>query len=65
MDKKINVNVNNNGKVYVETEDFKGESCVSAIKELFAEILEIDDFDYKPEFYEEEEIIDCEVNIGR
>ena len=34
MDKKINVNVNNNGKVYVETEDYKGESCVSAIKEL-------------------------------
>ena len=65
MDKKINVNVNNNGKVYVEPEAYKGESCVSAIKELFAEILEIDDFDYKPEFYEEEEIIDCEVNIGR
>ena len=61
MPKKINVKINNGGKVIVETDNYKGESCVTAIKELFSEFLEIDDFDYKSEYYEEEVIIFNEV----
>ena len=61
MPKKINVKINNGGKVLVETDNYKGESCVTAIKELFSEFLEIDDFDYKSEYYEEEVIIFNEV----
>lgn len=62
MDKKINVQVNKDGKVFVETENYKGESCIKAIKELFTEFLEIEEFDYKSDYYEEEEFITNEVN---
>lgn len=65
MGKKINVQIKNNGKVFIETEEYKGESCVVAIKELFAEFLEIQDFDYKSDFYKNEESILNEVNTSR
>ena len=42
MDKKINVLIKKDKTLYVETEDFKGEACVSAVKELFKTFLEID-----------------------
>ena len=64
MDKKINVLINKEGKVLVETDNYKGESCVKAIKELFSEFLEIEDFDYKSDYYEEEESINNEVNTS-
>lgn len=64
MEKKINVEINNDGKVLVETENYKGESCVTAIKELFSEFFDIDNFDYKSDYYEEEETNNNEVNTS-
>ena len=64
MDKKINVLINKEGKVLVETDNYKGESCVKTIKELFSEFLEVEDFDYKSDYYEEEETINNEVNTS-
>ena len=61
MNKKINVNINKDGKVLVETENYKGQSCVDAIRELFSEFFEIDNFDYKSDYYEEESTIINEV----
>lgn len=61
MNKKINVNINKDGNVLVETENYKGQSCVEAIKELFSEFFEIDNFDYKSDYYEEESTIVNEV----
>ena len=54
MPKTIIVDVNNDGRVKVETNGFKGESCVSGIKELLAGFFEVDNFDYKSDYYEEE-----------
>ena len=64
MEKKINVLVNNDGKINVETDNYKGQSCITAIKELFSEFLEIDDFEYKSDYYEDEEGISSEVNTS-
>ena len=36
----------------------------TAIKELFAEFFEIDNFDYKSDYYESEESINNEVNTS-
>ena len=54
MPKTIIVDINDDGKIKVETEEFKGESCVKSIKELFQEFLEIDNFEYKSDYYEED-----------
>ncbi len=64
MEKKINVLVNKDGKINVETDNYKGQSCVTAIKELFSEFLEIEDFEYKSDYYEDEEGITSEVNTS-
>lgn len=64
MEKKINVLVNKDGKISVETDNYKGQSCVTAIKELFSEFLEIENFDYKSDYYEDEEGITSEVNTS-
>lgn len=63
MDKTINVQINNDGKVLVETENYKGETCVKSIKELFSEFLDIDDFELKSDYYEEDENLYNEVDI--
>lgn len=64
MDKKINVTVKKDGTVNVETDNYKGQYCVTAIKELFFEFFEIEDFDYKSDYYDEEERINSEVNVS-
>ena len=64
MEKKINVKIYNDGKVLVETENYKGESCVTAIKEVGGEFFDIDSFDDRSDYYEEEESINNEVNTS-
>lgn len=64
MPKTINVMIKKDKSIEIETEGFKGESCVTAIKNLFQEFVEVKDFSYKADFYEKEEIVNTEeVNI--
>ncbi len=63
MEKKINVEIKNDGNIFVETENYKGESCLKAVKELFSEFFEIDNFDIKSDYYEEEELINLEETL--
>ena len=60
MDKKINILIKNDKTVYVETKDFKGEACVSAVKKLFKAFLEIDNLELTSDYYEGE----VEINSG-
>jgi hypothetical protein len=62
-DKKINVTISKDAQISLETDNFKGESCVEAIKELFEQFLEIDHFDHTSEFYEKDEELKIEVNL--
>ena len=55
MPKSIKVTIDGSGKAFVETEGYKGPGCVKAIIELFDEFAEIDEFERKPDYYEEEE----------
>jgi len=57
MSKKILISINQDSDIVVETEDYKGPTCVNDIKKLFEEFLEIDNFDNKAEYYESEEDI--------
>lgn len=57
MPKTINVIINKDKSIEVETEGYKGESCVNAIKKLFQEFVDVQDFEYKSDFYEKEEEI--------
>lgn len=63
MDKKINVLIKKDKTLYVETEDFKGEACVSAVKELFKTFLEIDDLELTSDYYDGEVGIDSGVEV--
>ena len=60
MDKKINVLIKPDKTVFVETDNYKGEACVSAIKELFKTFLEIDNFELTSDYYDG----DVEINNG-
>ena len=60
MDKKINVLIKLDKTVFVETDNYKGEACVSAIKELFKTFLEIDNFELTSDYYDG----DVEINNG-
>ncbi|MGE4572123.1 MAG: hypothetical protein AB7E09_05195 [Candidatus Izemoplasmatales bacterium] len=55
MSKKILISINEDSDIVVETENYKGQMCVNDIKQLFNEFLEVDNFDYKAEYYESEE----------
>ena len=63
MDKKINVLIKKDKALYVETEDFKGEACVSSVKELFKTFLEIDNLELTSDYYDGEVGIDSGVEV--
>ena len=63
MDKKINVLIKKDKTLYVETEDFKGEACISAVKELFKTFLEIDNLELTSDYYDGEVGIDSGVEV--
>lgn len=63
MDKKINVLIKKDKTLYVETKDFKGEACISAVKELFKTFLEIDNFEHTSDYYDGEATIDSDVEV--
>lgn len=63
MDKKINVLIKDDKTIFVETDNFKGESCVTALKELFQSFLEIDNFEYTSDYYDGEVEINNDVEI--
>ena len=63
MDKKINVLIKKDKTLYVETEDFKGEDCVSAVKELFKTFLEIDNLELTSDYYDGEVGISSSVEV--
>lgn len=63
MPKKINVSLGTDGKVFVETDGYKGPSCVKAITELFDEFMEVDGFEHKSDYYEEEETVESGVGV--
>lgn len=64
MPKKINVSLFSDGKVFVETNGYKGPSCVEAITELFDEFVEVEGFERKSDYYEEEEAVESEVRVN-
>lgn len=64
MPKKISVSLSSDGKVFVETDGYKGPSCVKAITELFDEFAEVDGFERKSDYYEEEETIESRTEVG-
>lgn len=63
MDKKINVLIKTDRTIYVETKGFKGEACVSAVKELFNNFLEIDNLELTSDYYDGEVGIDSGVEV--
>ena len=54
MDKKVKVLIKEDNSMFVETDNFKGEACVSAIKQLFEQFLEIDNFELTSDYYDSE-----------
>ena len=63
MDKKINVFIKKDKTIFVETDIYKGEACVSAVKELFKTFLEVDNFELTSDYYDGEVGIDGGVEI--
>lgn len=63
MDKKIKVLIKKDKTLFVETEDYKGEACVTAVKDLFKTFLEIDNFELTSDYYDGEVGIDSGVEI--
>ena len=63
MDKKVNVLIKNDKTIFVETENYKGEACVSAVKDLFKTLLEIDNFELNSDYYDGEVGINSGVEI--
>ena len=63
MDKKIKVLIKKDKTIFVETEDYKGEACVTAVKALFKTFLEIDNFDLTSDYYDGEVGVDSGVEI--
>ena len=60
MDKKINITIKPDKSVFVETDNYKGEACVNAVKELFKSFLKIDNFELTSDYYDGE----VEINSG-
>ena len=63
MDKKINVLIKNDKTIFVETDSYKGEACVSAVKKLFESFLEIDNIELTSDYYDGEVGINSDVEI--
>lgn len=61
--KIINVTINKNAELYLETENYKGESCLAAIKDMMDEFFDLNDVDYKPEYYEKDQYVTTEVKL--
>ena len=63
MDKKINITIKPDKSVFVETDNYKGEACVSTVKELFKSFLEIDNFELTSDYYDGEVEINSDVEV--
>lgn len=63
MNKKILITINTENDINVETENYKGPSCVDDVKKLFEEFLEVDSFEHKSDYYETEETLENEVRV--
>lgn len=55
MNKKIIVNIKKDAKITLETDGYKGESCILEIKKILAGFVEVDSFEYKSDFYDNDQ----------
>ena len=63
MSKRIIISISPHSDIKVETENYKGEACVNDIKHLFEAFLDIENFDLKSDYYEDDVKIDRDVKI--
>lgn len=63
-DKIINVKISKDKKIELETENYKGVSCVEDIKELLLDFLEDINFDLKSDYYEDDNKLNIYENVG-
>jgi len=59
MSKKIIVSINKDSNIVMETEGFKGESCVTQIKKILSSFVDLENFELKSDYYDNDE----ELNI--
>lgn len=62
-DKSIKVTISKDALIFLETDNFKGESCIEAIKELMEQFLDIENFEHTSDYYEKDEELKIEVSI--
>lgn len=55
MNKKIMVLIKNDSNIILETDGFKGESCVTEIKKLMSSFIDVDNFELKSDYYDNDE----------
>lgn len=63
MDKKINVLIKEDNSIFVETDNYKGEACVKAVKDLFEQFFQIDDLNLTSDYYDDEATINTTEDI--
>jgi hypothetical protein len=59
MSKKILVSIKKDSNIVMETEGFKGESCVTEIKKILSSFVDLENFELKSDYYDNDE----ELNI--
>lgn len=55
MNKKIDITIDKNAKIVLETDGFKGESCIYEIKKILSSFVEVTDIELKSDYYDNDE----------
>lgn len=55
MKKIINITIGNDAKIFLETDGYKGPSCVNEIKSILSSFVEIENLELKSDYYDNDE----------
>ncbi|PKK99758.1 MAG: hypothetical protein CVV57_01520 [Tenericutes bacterium HGW-Tenericutes-2] len=55
MSKKIIVSISKDSSIVMETDGYKGESCVVEIKKILSSFVDIESFELKSDYYDNDE----------
>ena len=62
-EQRIEITIDQNGKISASTEGIKGEMCLTQLQELIGELADLESFEKTDEWYQEAEIVNINSQI--
>ena len=62
---RIDITIDEDGKINASTEGIKGEVCLSALQELIGDLADLESYDKTDEWFQDAEIVNVNTQIQK